>query len=163
LTNMNTDALSTAQIEQIVIKVMKSHLPEVMEDYVQKNELRAKELALMERVVRVEEELKSLREMSETKFEASEKRFESLQREMIARFEAMDKRFESLQREMNARFEAVDNRFESMDKRFESLQREMNARFESMDKRFSMVQWMIGILVGIPALTFTIIQLVKVL
>ena len=134
MTNTNTDALSTAQIEQIVIKVMKSHLPEVMEDYVQKNELRAKELALMERVVRVEEELKSLREMSETKFEASEKRFESLQREMIARFEA------------------VDNRFVSMDK-----------RFESMDKRFSMVQWMIGIIVGIPALTFTIIQLVKVL
>jgi flagellar capping protein FliD len=161
--NTNTDALSTAQVEQIVIKIMKSRLQEVMEEYVQKNELRAKELALMERVVRVEEELRSLREMSEAKFEASEKRFESLQREMNARFEAvdkrfesMDKRFESLQREMNARFEAVD-------KRFESLQREMNARFEAMDKRFSMVQWMIGILVGIPALTFTVIQLVKVL
>jgi hypothetical protein len=127
-----------------------------MEEYVQKNELRAKELALMERVIRVEEELRLLREISEMKFDASEKRFEALQREMIARFEAMDKRFESLQREMNARFEAVD-------KRFESLQREMNARFEAMDKRFSMIQWMIGILVGIPAITFTIIQLVKVL
>jgi len=160
---MNTDALSTAQIEQIVIKVMKSRLPEVMEDYVQKNESRAKELSLMERVVRVEEELKALRVMSEARFEASEKRFESLQREMIARFEVVDKRFESLQREMNARFEAVD-------KRFESLQREMIARFEavdkrfeSMDKRFSMVQWMIGILVGIPAITFAVIQLVKIL
>ena len=179
--NMNTDALSTAQIEQIVIKIMKSRLQEAMEEYVEKNELRAKELALMERVVRVEEELRSLREMSEAKFEASEKRFESLQREMNARFEAlqremnarfeavdnrfvsMDKRFESLQREMNARFETMDKRFEAADKRFESLQREMNARFEAMDKRFSMVQWMIGILVGIPALTFTIIQLVKVL
>ena len=149
MANMDTNSIPTAQIEQIVIKIMKSRLQEVMEEYVQKNELRTKELALMERVVRVEEELRSLREMSEAKFEISEKRFEALQREMNARFEA-------LQREMNTRFETVD-------KRFESLQREMNARFEAMDKRFSMIQWMIGILVGIPAITFTIIQLVKVL
>lgn len=159
MTNMNTDPISSAQIEQIVIKIMESRIQDVMEEYVQKNELRAKELALMERVIRVEEELRSLREISEMKFDASEKRFEALQREMIARFEAMDKRFE-----------AVDKRFEAVDKRFESLQREMSARFEavdkrfeSMDKRFSMIQWMIGILVGIPAITFTIIQLVKVL
>lgn len=138
MANMDTNSIPTAQIEQIVIKIMKSRFQDVMEEYVQKNELRAKELALMERVVRVEEELRSLREMSEAKFEISEKRFEALQREMNGRFEA-------LQREMSARFEAVDK------------------RFESMDKRFSMVQWMIGILVGIPAITFTIIQLVKIL
>jgi hypothetical protein len=38
----------------------------------------------------------------------------------------------------------------------------MNARFEAMDKRFSTTQWMIGILVGIPAIAMTIIQLVKI-
>ena len=156
------ESIPTAQIEQLVIKVVESRLQQAIEEYVAQNELRVKELSLIERMVRVEEELRSLREMSESKFE-------SLQRERNARFDASDKRFEALQREMNARFEAVDKRFEAVDKRFEtvdmrfeSLQREMNARFEAMDKRFSTTQWMIGILVGIPAIAMTIIQLVKI-
>jgi hypothetical protein len=57
---------------------------------------------------------------------------------------------------MNARFEAVD-------KRFESLQREMNTRFEAMDKRFSAIQWMIGLLVGVPALFIVVNQLIQML
>ena len=131
-------SITTAQIEKLVIKVVENRFQEAIEEYVQKNELRVKELSLIERTIRVEEELRSLREMSQIKFEATEKRFEALLREMKAGFEAMDKRFEALQREMNARFEAVD-------------------------KRFSAVQWMIGILVGIPAIAFTIIQLLKVI
>jgi exonuclease VII large subunit len=150
------ESIPTAQLEQLVIKVVESRLQQAIEEYVEQNELRVKELSLIERTVRVEEELRSLREMSESKFEA-------LQREMNARFDASEKRFEALQREMNARFEAVDKRFETVDMRFESLQREMNARFEAMDKRFSTIQWMIGILVGIPAIAMTIIQLVKII
>lgn len=118
------ESISTAQIEQLVIKVVESRLQKAIEEYVEKNELLVKELSLIERTVRVEEELRSLREMSESKFE-------------------------TLQREMNVRFE--------------SHQREMNARFEAMDKRFSAVQWMIGILVGIPAIAITIIQLIKII
>lgn len=181
------ESISTAQIEQLVIKVVESRLQQAIEEYVEQNELRVKELSLIDRTVRVEEELRSLRKMSESKFEAlqremnvkfaavyerfdaNDKRFEALQREMSARFDASDKRFEALQREMSARFEAVDKKFEAVDKRFEavdirfeSLQREMNARFEAMDKRFSTTQWMIGILVGIPAIAMTIIQLVKI-
>jgi DNA anti-recombination protein RmuC len=136
------ESISTAQIERLVIKAVKSRLQEAIEEYVAQNELRLKELSLIERTVRVEEELRSMREMSESKFEL-------LQREM-------NTRFESLQREMNARFETTE-------KRFESLQREMNARFEAMDKRFSTIQWMIGILVGIPAIAMTIVQLVKII
>ncbi len=143
------ESISTAQIERLVIKAVKSRLQEAIEEYVEQNELRLKELSLIERTVRVEEELRSMREMSESKFEM-------LQREMNARFEA-------LLREMNARFDANDKRFDANDKRFESLQREMNARFEAMDKRFSTIQWMIGILVGIPAIAMTIIQLVKII
>ncbi len=167
------NSISNAQIEQIVIKVIESRLQEAIEEYVEQNELRVKELSLIERTVRVEEELRSLREISEAKFEASEKRFDALQREMKTGFDAMDKRFESLQREMKAGFEASEKRFESLqremnarfeasDKRFESLQREMDARFEAMDKRFSTIQWLIGILVGIPAIAITITQLIKV-
>jgi chaperonin cofactor prefoldin len=200
------ESISIAQIERLVIKAVKSRLQEAIEEYVAQNELRLKELSLIERIVRVEEELRSMREMSESKFEllqreitarfdatekrfdANEKRFESLQREMNARFDATEKRFdatekrfdanekrfESLQREMNARFEASEKRFESlqreMNARFDALLREMNARFdanekrfEAMDKRFSTIQWMIGILVGIPAIVMTIIQLVKII
>jgi hypothetical protein len=160
------ESIPTAQIEQLVIKVVESRLQQAIEAYVEQNELRVKELSLIERTVRVEEELRSMREMSESKFEvllremsvrfeAGEKRVEALQREMNARFEAGEKRVEALQREMNARFEAGE-------KHVEALQREMNARFEAMDKRFSTIQWMIGILVGIPAIAITIIQLVKI-
>jgi hypothetical protein len=157
--NMNTNNVTRAEMEQYFAKMLETHLQKVVEDYVERNEIRLKELGLVERVIRVEEELKSLREMSEIRFDAMEKRFGSLQREMNERFEAM-----------NGRFEAMDERFEAMNGRFEALQREMNARFEvvdkrfeAMDKRFTMIQWMIGILVGIPAITITIIQLLKVL
>jgi len=100
---------------------------EAVEQYVRANEARAKELSVIERVVRVEEELKALREIESARFEAIEKRFEALRREMQARFEAMDKRFEALQREMQARFEAMDK------------------RFEALERRLSFLQWFIGI------------------
>ena len=58
---------------------------------------------LLERMVRVEEELKAQREL------------------MIIRFDAVDRRFEAVDR----RFEAEDRRFESVDKRFD----DMNKRF----------------------------------
>jgi exonuclease VII large subunit len=149
----NNVNVTRAEMEQFVVKFLETHLSKAMEDYVERNELRAKELALMERMIRVEEELKSLREMSE-------KRFEALQRELHSRFEAVNDRFEAV----NDRFEAMDKRFEAMDKRFELIDKRfeaVNDRFEAMDKRFTMVQWMIGLLVGIPAVTITIIQLLK--
>lgn len=155
-TGSNTNVVTKAEMEQYFSKMMETRLKQAMEEFIEKNDVRIKELSLIERIVRVEDELKALREISEAKFDASEKRFELLQRIMNERFEAVDKRFEALQREMNARFEAVD-------KRFESLQREMNARFEAMDKRFSAVQWMIGILVGVPALFIAINQLIQIL
>ena len=70
---------------------------------------------IMERIVRVEEELKYQRDIIVARFEAVDKRFE-----------AVDKRFEDLYKYMDKRFEAVDK------------------RFEAVDKRFSLVQWMIG-------------------
>ena len=134
--------MTKAEIEEYVAQVMEVQLRQAVETFVQNNEIKLKELSLIERVVRVEEELKYLRQMFEVKFDAMEKHFD-----------VVDKRFESLQREMNERFEAVD-------KRFESQQREMDARFEAMDKRFTVIQWMIGLLVGIPAI---IIALTNVL
>uniref|UniRef100_A0A831ZJU2 DUF1640 domain-containing protein n=1 Tax=Desulfacinum infernum TaxID=35837 RepID=A0A831ZJU2_9BACT len=119
----------TAVVHQILAREVDGLVAEKIATFVKENELRARELSLMERVVRVEEELKSLREIEAARFDAVEKRFEALQREITARFEAVDKRFEALQREITARFEAVDKRFEAMDKRFQTLQWTMGIGF----------------------------------
>jgi len=114
------EAISRSEIEQLVRSIVQQSIQSAIEEFVRKNDQRAKELSLIERVIRVEEELKALREIEAARFEAMEKRFEALQREMHTRFEA-------LQREINARFEAVDK------------------RFESLEKRLSFTQWLIGI------------------
>jgi hypothetical protein len=117
----------TAVVHQILDRKLDGLVSEKIATFVKENELRARELSLMERVIRVEEEFKSLREIEAARFDAVEKRFEALQREMNSRFEA-------LQREITARFEAADKRFEAVDK-----------RFEAMDKRFQTLQWTMGI------------------
>ncbi|MEJ5347358.1 MAG: hypothetical protein WHS46_01540 [Desulfosoma sp.] len=145
-------------VEHLFREKLDELLSERLTAFVKENEQRARELSLMERVVRVEEELRALKEIQIVHFKASEKRFEAIEK----RFEAMDKRFESLQREMIVRFEAVDKRFEAMEKRFEAMQRETNARFEAMqretnarfeamDKRFTQLQWTIGLGFGLMA------------
>ncbi len=111
---------------------------ETLEEFVRANEARAREISLLERIVRVEEGLKALIEIQQAHFQTSEKRFAALQREMDARFEAMDKRFEALMREMNARFEALQR---EMDKRFEAVDK----RFEAVEKRLSFMQWALGV------------------
>ncbi|MDD9985732.1 MAG: hypothetical protein OXQ31_05645 [Spirochaetaceae bacterium] len=72
--------------------------------------------ALLDRMVRVEEELKAQREL-------------------------MDERFGFMER----RFEAVDRRFEAVDKRFEDLIAYSDKRFDQVDKRFNALTWMIGV------------------
>ncbi len=72
----------------------------------------AQTLSPRSELVRVLEEIASLREDFGRRFEA-----------MDRRFEAMDRRFEALQREMAERFEAVDRRFEAAERRFEAIER----------------------------------------
>ena len=60
------------------------------------------DLALTERIVRVEEELKAQRELMKQGFEQMEKRFEQVDK----RFEQMEKRFEQAER----RFEVLETR-----------------------------------------------------
>jgi len=137
------ESIPIEQIETIVKAILQDHLKTAIEEFVRQNdEQKAKELSLIERIIRVEEELKALKEIELARFEAIEKRFE-----------AVDKRFEALQREMNARFEAIiremNSRFEALQKetnaRFEALQREMYARFQAIEKRLNFMQWFMGI------------------
>ena len=66
---------------------------------------------LLERMVRVEEELKSQRELMDQRFAAVDKRFE-----------AVDKRFEDLMAYSDRRFEAVDKRFDDVNESFKRTQ-----------------------------------------
>ncbi|HPJ16320.1 MAG TPA: hypothetical protein PLJ39_14710, partial [Spirochaetota bacterium] len=74
-------------------------------------QLRPYDIQLIERMTRIEEELKTQRELFL-------KQNETIQ----FGFTQMDKRFE----QMDKRFEQVDKRFEQMDKRFESMQKQMD-------------------------------------
>jgi chromosome segregation ATPase len=89
----------------------------------------------LERIVRVEEELKSQRELMKQGFEAMDKRFEEARADTNTRFDAVERRFE----DMNARFEGINTRFEDMNARFDDVNKrfeDINTRFEDMNTRF---------------------------
>jgi hypothetical protein len=92
-TGANSNVVTKAEMEQYFSKMMEIRLKQALEEFIARNDVHIKELSLIERIVRVEEELKALREIFEAKFDASEKRFDLLQTTMNERFEAMDKRF----------------------------------------------------------------------
>ncbi len=104
--------LSDQDLEQI-----KHHLTDWMDSkLLQSQWLPGPEL--LERSVRVEEELKHQRLLMRESFEQFEKRFELIEK----RFEQVDKRFE----QVDKRFEQVDERFERVDKRFEQVDKRLD-------------------------------------
>ncbi len=135
---------------------LRENLPSYIESFVDINQTRLKELSIIERVIRVEEELKHLRALELERHEALLReldiRFKASQEENSKRFEALqreiDTRFEASQRETNARFEAAQQErskyFEilqrEIDTRFEALLREMDIRFEAMNTRLESLQ-----------------------
>ena len=127
---------------------VKPWLREVVDRMVPRTEAAGPDTALLERMVRVEEELKAQRELMDERFGFMEQRFDAVDR----RFEAVDKRFEDLFAHLDKRFDAVDKRFEAVDKRFEAsdkrfedLMAHTDKRFETVDKRFNTLTWMIGV------------------
>ena len=93
---------------------------------------------LLERLIRIEEELLAQRNLTETRFDAVDKRFEDLIHMMDKRFDAMDKRFDAMDKRFEDLIHMMDKRFEAVDKRFDDL-------IHQMDKRFSSLQWVIGL------------------
>lgn len=100
---------------------------------------------LLERSVRVEEELKHQRLLMRESFEQFEKRFELIEK----RFEQVDKRFEQVDKrfeQVDTRFEQVDKRFEQVDKRLELQQQEIRLIARKQDHiLWSIVAGMAGL------------------
>ncbi len=119
---------SLNQIGEFVKNNLGTWLREVGPPELRSTEGLRREFDIRERIVRVEEELKTQRELIREGFAAMASRFEEQNAYMNARFEAVDKRFE-----------AIDKRFEAVDKRFEEQTAFMNIRFEAIDKRFEIV------------------------
>ena len=137
--------------EEDVVRIgdyVKPWLRELVDHVVPRAETVDVPAALLERMVRVEEELKALRVLMDERFGFMERRFEAVDKRFEAvdkRFEAVDKRFEDMNKRfddlighLDKRFEAVDKRFEAVDKRFEDL-------IGATDKRFNTLTWMIGV------------------
>ena len=162
--------------EEDVVRIgdyVKPWLREVVNHVVPRAEKVDLPAALLERMVRVEEELKALRVLMDERFGFMERRFEAVDKRFEAvdkRFEAVDKRFEDMNKRfadligyLDKRFEAVDKRFEAVDKRFEDMNHRfgdlighLDKRFEAVDKRFAdliggtnkrfnTLTWMIGV------------------
>jgi hypothetical protein len=127
---------------EYIKQLVYTFLPEVLAQYKEERDKDIYLNPLLERLIRLEDELKALRiEMNI--------RFETVIKEMNIRFEAiikeMNLRFEAQKQESDARFEAINTRFEAINTRFEALIKEMNTRFEALDKRLNFLQWLIGI------------------
>ena len=98
--------------------------------------------ALLERMVRVEEELRAQRELMDERFKFMERRFAESDQRFAERLEASDKRFEERFQASDKRFE---ERFQASDKRFADLIAQIDKRFDAVDKRFNALTWMIGV------------------
>ena len=100
---------------------VKPWLREIVEEMVPRLEPGGAGAQLLERMVRVEEELKAQRTLMDERFNFMAQRFEETGARTDARFDAVDRRFEEAGAHMDARFDAVDRRFEDMNARFTTL------------------------------------------
>ncbi len=135
-----SETLTENRVREIIEKYLNEKLDNIVKKYSQEREIPEK-LSLLERAIRVEEELKTQRDLMEKSFELIEKRFEQVDKrfeQVEKRFEQVDKRFEQIEKrfeQVDKRFEQIEKRFEQVDKRFELIEK----HFEQVDKRFDLV------------------------
>ncbi|MEA3639732.1 MAG: hypothetical protein VBE63_07285 [Lamprobacter sp.] len=129
-------ALAQQDLEQIG-EYVKDHISDwIAEQSLGKPPL-VYEIELRERMVRVEEELKTQRELMR-------EGFNTMRTEMNLRFEQVDQRFEQ-----------VDKRFEQVDKRFESVQQDIRGLQQRMD---NFMRWSFGVTIGTGGLIIGILK-----
>ena len=137
---------------------VKPWLREMVDERIPRVELGGVGTQLLERMVRVEEELKAQRMLMDERFsfmtqrfESADKRFDESSAHSDKRFDDVDKRFG----DVSKRFDDVDKRFGDVDRRFDDVDKrfgDVNERFDVVDKRFDDVNarfttltWMIGV------------------
>jgi hypothetical protein len=98
-------------------------------------------------------------EASERKFEAMDLKFELLISAMKQGFESVDKRFEA----SDKKSEAMDIKFESMIDSLKNINEALKINIDTVNKRMTGLQWMMGLLLGVPGLTLIIIKFIEVL
>ena len=102
---------------------VQQHLRQWMEE-ANTRRLQVWDLEQRERIIRVEEELKSQRDLMKQGFDMTERRFELMEKrfeQIDKRFEQVDERFKELREDMNRRFEQVDRHMDLFEKRFSRL------------------------------------------
>lgn len=109
---------------------------------------RAFEMQTIERLTRVEEEVKAQRDIILMGFQQMDKRFELMQTEM-------NTRFASVQKNMDERFSQTDKRFDDVNKRFDDT----NKRFDDVNKRFTFMMWAMGTGFTILTLSMTLVAI----
>ena len=118
-------------------------------------QLRPYDIQLIERMTRIEEELRSQREIILKQNETMQFGFA----QMDKRFEQVDKRFETMQKQMDERFTAVDKRFESIQKQMDERFTAVDKRFDDMSKKFTMMMWMMSAGFTIIATVITLLTI----
>ncbi len=111
---------------------VKPWLRELVDEVVPRPEPASTDTRLLERMIKVEEEIKAQRTLMDERFGLMERRFEAVDKRFEELIGRTDTRFEELIGQMNARFETVDKRFETVDKRFEESNANANSRFKTL-------------------------------
>ena len=135
------------EIREIIKKILDEELDLRIARVTAGQEDEFNRLAVLQRLIHLEEELKAQRGLMEKQFETIEKRFEAIDKRFEAidkRFEAVDKRFEDLYRYLNARFEMMDKRFEDL--------------VHYVDRRFTQLTWLISTMFVVLATLITIFR-----
>ena len=138
-----------AEVQNIVESALKNHSHKFFPVF------HRDDRELLDRMVRVEEELKHLRE-------DSNRRFEEMQVNTNRRFEEMlkytDKRFEEMQANMNLRFSEMQA---NTNRRFEEAQANTDKHFGHVNKRFTTMQWSINLSVAVIVALISILKFIQ--
>ena len=131
---------------ELIGEYVQSHLSEWLPEKITAPPEFTYPIELAERATRVEEELRSQRELMKQGFDQIDKRIELLQHNMDKRFEQVDKRFEQMQINMDKRFEQVDNNFAEQNSSIKSLETKM---FQFMVWSFGFTATVAGIVIAV--------------
>ena len=160
-----SETLTENKVKEIIERYLDEKLDVIIKKYTKEHEIPDK-LSLIERTIRVEEELKAQRELMEKSFELIEKNFEQVDKrfeQIDKRFEQVDKRFEQIEKrfeQVDRQFEQVDKRFEQVDKHFDLINKRIDELRNYTDKRFKLLTQII-ISINIPVLIGIIGLLIK--